>query len=47
MAFGFMVEFSECVRPVAEVIGVYEKRRTKLWKQDKSLLEELCKSAGI
>jgi len=47
LAFGFMVEFSECIRPVAEVIEVYEKRRKKLWKQDKTLLDELCTSKGI
>jgi len=47
LAFGFMVEFSGCVGPVVGVIEAYEKRRTKLWKQDKTLLEELCSQAGI
>lgn len=47
LAFGFMIEFSECVRPVADVIDNYEKRRTNLWKQNKTLLDELCALAGI
>jgi len=47
LAFGFMVDFHECVRPVAEVIEVYEKRRQKLWKQNKAILDELCAQKGI
>jgi DNA-binding transcriptional MerR regulator len=46
-AFGFMVEFKDCVRPVTEVIKVYEKQRSKLWKYDQPLLEQLCSEAGI
>jgi DNA-binding transcriptional MerR regulator len=46
-AFGFMIEFAECVRPVADVITDYEKKRTKLWKQNQPLLEKLCSDAGI
>lgn len=47
LAFGFMVDFSECVKPVANVIEIYEKQRSKLWKQNAELLEELCSKAGI
>lgn len=46
-AFGFMVEFAECVRPVTDVIRSYEKQRINLWKIDEPLLEELCSGAGI
>ena len=46
-AFGFMIEFAECVRPVTEVIRAYEKQRSQLWKQDRPLLEKLCSEAGI
>lgn len=47
LAFGFMVEFSECVLPVANVIRDYEKKRTKLWKQNRMILEDLCAKAGL
>ena len=47
LAFGFMVEFAKCVRPMTDVIVEYEKRRTKLWKLNRDLLEALCKQAGI
>lgn len=47
LAFGFMVEFSESVRPVANVMKTYEKKRAKLWKQNRAILEDLCSKAGI
>jgi len=47
LAFGFMIEFSECVRPVVDVIGSYEKCRGKLWKSNQPILEDLCVKAGI
>lgn len=46
-AFGFMIEFAESVRPVAQVIKTYEQKRSRLWKYDQPLLEELCSQAGI
>lgn len=46
-AFGFMVDFHKCVAPVASVVRQYEKERKPLWKQNKPVLEHLCKAAGI
>jgi DNA-binding transcriptional MerR regulator len=47
LAFGFMVDFSNCVRPVADVISKYDTQRKKLWKQNQTILEKLCAEAGI
>ena len=47
LAVGLMVEFAECVRPVTNVIRDYEKKRSKLWKQNRDLLDTLCAEAGI
>ena len=47
LAFGFMIDFHEAVRPVAKLATLYRKRRRDLWKVDKELLEDMCAAAGI
>lgn len=47
LAFTFMIDVERTLSPVVDTISAYKKRKSKNWKRDEALLNELCEAAGL
>ena len=47
LAFSFMIDIEQSLRPVIETIAAYKVRKSSNWKRDENILNELCESVGL
>jgi len=47
LAFSFMIDIEQSLRPVIETIAAYKVRKSSNWKRDENIFNELCESVGL